>query len=120
MKRLRLSLGLLVALALSGCNQPVEEPEQGGSAQAPTSPTIAPSATPPPDDPLLGRCMNEVATIYAVPLPSIMAEPMKPVADGFGIAGRVNKGEEGIKAYLCVFDRNKAFTHVEAMTPDGE
>lgn len=67
-------------------------------------------------------CKGEAAPMYGVQPRNVrMTDAVVRSADGgFQIEGTVDKGVEGVKRLRCIFNADRSFNRVMAMTPDGE
>jgi hypothetical protein len=65
------------------------------------------------------RCNGEAAPMYGVEPRRVKIGRVRSVAAGFEIDGTANKGAEGIKKLRCIFKPDRTFSHIMAMTPDG-
>lgn len=70
---------------------------------------------------LRDRCRAEAAPMYGVaPRRISLAGRITPSTEGgLQIDGTVDKGREGVKKLRCLFNRERGFDRVMAMTPDG-
>lgn len=65
-------------------------------------------------------CRGEVAGMYATRPHYVLTGQIEEADDGsLSITGTVDKGSEGIKKFMCRFDKNRNFIDVMAMTSDG-
>lgn len=71
------------------------------------------------DAQLRDRCKGEAAPMYGVEPRRIKIGRVRSVGAGFEIDGTANKGAEGIKKLRCIFKPDRTFSHIMAMTPDG-
>jgi hypothetical protein len=72
------------------------------------------------DQQMQDRCKGEAAPMYGVQPPQIKVGRVRSIAAGFEIDGTANKGAEGVKKLRCIFKPDRTFSHIMAMTPDGE
>lgn len=66
------------------------------------------------------RCKGEAATMYGVQPRQISVRSVRKTPTGHAIDGTADKGAEGIKKLRCLFNADRTFSHIMAMTPDGE
>jgi len=69
---------------------------------------------------LRDRCKTEAAAMYGVAPRMISPGKVRKGGGGFRIDGTANKGAEGIKKLRCIFTADRSFSHIMAMTKDGE
>ncbi|MGF7162936.1 hypothetical protein FHS85_004594 [Rhodoligotrophos appendicifer] len=74
------------------------------------------------DQSMIDICKASAAPLYGVnPRNVSVAGPVTEGEDGgFRIDGTVDKGAEGIKGLRCLYGADRQFTHIQAMTSDGE
>ncbi|MDX2157255.1 MAG: hypothetical protein SFW09_12175 [Hyphomicrobiaceae bacterium] len=72
------------------------------------------------DGQMRDRCKGEAAPMYGVQPRRVSVGSVRRVATGFEIDGTANKGAEGIKKLRCIFKPDRTFSHIMAMTSDGE
>jgi hypothetical protein len=67
-------------------------------------------------------CKGSAAPMFGVqPRRVIVAGKVTATPDGgFALDGTVDKGREGVKKLRCLYKPDRQFSHVQAMTPDGE
>ena len=65
-------------------------------------------------------CRGEVSGQYATKPAYVKTGSIVKTKDGSQIAGTVDLGNEGIKKFLCRFDKAGNFIDVMALTSDGE
>lgn len=73
------------------------------------------------DQMMADACKGSAAQMYGVQPRKVTLES-KIVAGGSGfmLDGRVDKGPEGIKKLRCIYKADRQFSHIQAMTSDGE
>ena len=65
-------------------------------------------------------CRGEVSGMYGTRPQYVLTGQIEEAEDGsLSISGTVDKGNEGIKKFMCRFDKNRNFIDVMAMTSDG-
>ena len=74
------------------------------------------------DQMMIDACKGAAAPMYGVqPRAVTLAGAPGPAKDGgFTLDGTVDKGEEGVKKLRCIYRADRQFSHVQAMTSDGE
>lgn len=66
------------------------------------------------------RCKSEAATMYGVQPRQIAVRRVRKTPTGHAIDGTADKRAEGIKKLRCLFNSDRTFSHIMAMTSDGE
>lgn len=70
---------------------------------------------------LVPYCRGEVAGMYGTKPRYVTTGDVEKAQDGsLSISGTVDKGNEGIKAFKCRFDKDRNFIDVMALTSDGK
>ncbi|MCZ8258993.1 MAG: hypothetical protein O9333_02540 [Beijerinckiaceae bacterium] len=71
---------------------------------------------------LVDACRANAAPLYGVSGAAIrLPGRIRPDGQGgFRLDGTVNKGAEGVKKLRCLYRADRRFSHVMAVTPDGE
>lgn len=72
------------------------------------------------DEHLVRRCRAEAARMYGVRPAQISARGVVAASGTIRIDGVANKGKEGRKKLRCLFNADRTFSHIMALTPDGE
>ena len=73
------------------------------------------------DQAMTDSCKGVAAPMYGVQPRNVrIAGKVVAAPEGFTIDGLVNKGAEGVKKLRCVFKSDRRFSHIQAMTSDGE
>ena len=66
-------------------------------------------------------CRGEVSAMYGVKPAYVKTGKLVRAKDGSSsIRGTVDKGSEGMKEFMCRFDKQGGFIDVMALTSDGE
>jgi hypothetical protein len=71
---------------------------------------------------MIDACKSSAAPMYGVEARRIRIAGKVAAADGggFSVDGMADKGRDGRKRLRCFFDAGRRFTHIQAMTSDGE
>lgn len=66
-------------------------------------------------------CRGEVSGMYGTKPHYVLTGQIEDAEyGGLSISGTVDKGDEGIKKFMCRFDKDRNFIDVMAMTSDGK
>lgn len=98
-----------------------------GSSAMPPAPAPAEEAAPAASGPAISRgnmpayCRGEASSFFGVKPVYLKTGKIVKAADGsLSISGTADKGSEGIKSFMCRFDKGRHFIDVMALTSDGE
>lgn len=66
------------------------------------------------------ECKGAAAGMFGTRPVYVSVGPVWPATDGFSIEGSVDKGDEGIKPFNCIFDKHRKLKEVVPLISDGE